>query len=75
MSKRALNQLSLGLLLAACLPVGARVVEYALAVPGLTIALPEYVESALDPGMELDDQGRPAPQLEAWAVMKLREKR
>lgn len=40
----------------------------------LTIALPEYIPSALEPDVELNDQGRASPQFEAWAIQKLRYK-
>lgn len=39
--------------------------------PALTLTFPEVVESALDPGPELDDDGRVSPQFEAWAIQHI----
>ncbi len=39
--------------------------------PGITVTLPEYISSAIEPDMELGDDGQPDPAFTAWAVQQL----
>ena len=68
-----LDTLSLALLLLGACAVSQAPAFKSRLNPGatLTITLPEYIESALEPSVELDDNGKISPQFEAWAIGKL----